>query len=112
MHAITKIKFSEPLSPVTRVTTQWLNYLLIFFSIYRVDKKEVICNSLYPCKNSDFQYMYTKGCVLVQSHASLCYIPYSGKFSLVQIFTEKRADSIFAVFIFADAGHSGHTPIS
>ena len=42
-------------------------------------------------------------------------IPYSGKFSLVQIFVEKRPDSseeIFAVFIFADAGHSGHTPTS
>ena len=43
------------------------------------------------------------------------WIPYSGKFSLVQIFTEKRPDSseeIFAVFIFADAGRSGHTPTS
>ena len=42
-------------------------------------------------------------------------IPYSGKFSLVQIFAEKGPDSseeIFAVFIFADAGHSGHTPTS
>ena len=42
-------------------------------------------------------------------------LPYSGKFSLVQIFAEKRADSseeIFAVFIFVDAGLSGHTPIS
>ena len=42
-------------------------------------------------------------------------LPYSGKFSLVQIFAEKRPDSseeIFAVFIFADAGHSGHTPTS
>ena len=42
-------------------------------------------------------------------------IPYSGKFSLVQIFAEKRADSseeILAVFIFADAGLSGHTPTS
>ena len=37
---------------------------------------------------------------------------YSGKFSLVQIFAEKRPDSpekIFAVFIFADVGRSGHT---
>ena len=36
----------------------------------------------------------------------LC-IPYSGKFSLVQIFAEKRPDSseeIFAVFIFAERG--------
>ena len=43
------------------------------------------------------------------------HIPYSGKFSLVQIFAEKRPDSseeIFAVFIFADAGRSGHTPTS
>ena len=42
-------------------------------------------------------------------------VPYSGKFSLVQIFAEKGPDSseeIFAVFIFADAGHSGHTPTS
>jgi len=39
-------------------------------------------------------------------------VPYSGKFSLVQIFAEKRPDSseeIFTVFIFADAGRSGHT---
>ena len=42
-------------------------------------------------------------------------LPYSGKFSLVQIFAEKCPDSseeIFAVFIFADAGLSGHTPTS
>ena len=42
-------------------------------------------------------------------------IPYSGKFSLVQIFAEKRPDcseEIFAVFIFADAGRSGHTSTS
>ena len=42
-------------------------------------------------------------------------IPYSGKFSLVQIFAEKRPDSseeIFAVFIFADARRCGHTPTS
>ena len=42
-------------------------------------------------------------------------IPYSGKFSLVQIFAKKRAvssEEIFAVSIFADAGLSGHTPIS
>ena len=42
-------------------------------------------------------------------------LPYSGKFSLVQIFAEKRPDSseeIFAVFIFVDAGLSGHTPTS
>ena len=40
---------------------------------------------------------------------------YSGKFSLVQIFVEKHPDSseeIFAVFIFADARRSGHTPTS
>ena len=49
-------------------------------------------------------------------HGVSCFgVPYSGKFSLVQIFAEKRADSseeIFAVFIFGDAGLSGHTPIS
>ena len=42
-------------------------------------------------------------------------VPYSGKFSLVQIIAEKHADSseeIFAVFIFTDAGLSGHTPTS
>ena len=42
-------------------------------------------------------------------------IPYSGKFSLVQIFAEKRPDcseEIFAVFIFADGGRSGHTSTS
>ena len=34
-------------------------------------------------------------------------IPYSGKFSLVQIFAEKRpgsSEEIFAVFIFAERG--------
>ena len=44
-----------------------------------------------------------------------CAYLYSGKFSLVQIFAEKRPDSseeIFAVFNFADAGCSGHTPTS
>ena len=43
------------------------------------------------------------------------WLPYSGKFSLVQIFAEKRPDSseeIFTVFIFADAGRFGHTPTS
>ena len=38
---------------------------------------------------------------------SKTHIPYSGKFSLVQIFAEKRPDSseeIFAVFIFAERG--------
>ena len=43
------------------------------------------------------------------------WIQYSGKFSLVQIFAEKRPDfseEIFVVFIFTDAGRSGHTPTS
>ena len=51
---------------------------------------------------------------MLHAHGT-CILPYSGKFSLVQIFTEKGPDSseeIFAVFIFADAGHSGHTPTS
>ena len=49
---------------------------------------------------------------LYKSHFT---IPYSGKISLVQIFAEKRPDcseEIFAVFIFADVGHSGHTSTS
>ena len=40
-------------------------------------------------------------------------LPYSGKFSLVQIFAEKRPDpseEMFAVFIFAERGRSDHTP--
>ena len=35
------------------------------------------------------------------------WVPYSGKFSLVQIFVEKRpgsSEEIFAVFIFAERG--------
>ena len=47
--------------------------------------------------------------------STLSQVPYSGKFSLVQIFAENRPDSseeIFAVFIFADGGRSGHTPTS
>ena len=54
-------------------------------------------------------------CKLGSGGAGTACIPYSGKFSLVQIFAEKGPDSseeIFAVFIFADAGHSGHTPTS
>ena len=51
---------------------------------------------------------------MLHAHGT-CILPYSGKFSLVQIFTEKGPDSseeIFTVFIFVDAGHSGHTPTS
>ena len=51
-------------------------------------------------------------CICTQVSIDIVSIPYSGKFSLVQIFAEKRPDSpeeIFAVFIFADAGRSGHT---
>ena len=40
----------------------------------------------------------------------LC-IPYGGKFSLVQIFAEKRPDSKFSRFLFSrNAGRSDHTP--
>ena len=43
------------------------------------------------------------------------HVSYRGKFLLVQIFAKKCPDSseeIFAVFIFVDAGRSGHTPTS
>ena len=44
----------------------------------------------------------------------MCYIPYSGKFSLVQIFAELLAtalEKIFVLLIFAPSPHGDHTHI-
>ena len=73
---------------------------------------------LQPCSSansfkfwSEYRKLYCWLCWQQYEH----HVPYSGKFLLLQIFAKKRPDSseeTFAVSIFADVGHSGHTPIS